>query len=172
MKPKRPTSGQTTIKLRNEITSDIRKAKSAYFKRKFDEVKTTSAYWNLLSRATNPKARKPIGPLKRDDESLAVDDKEKADLLNCFFATVGMKLAETINPQYQTITTIKPKPAPCIYDARVSYGEVANKLITLKTNKATGPNGISPRLLAAAGTSIAVLLTNLLQGEIIAHCLC
>ena len=44
-------------KLRNEITSDIRKAKSAYFKRKFDEVKTTSAYWNLLSKATNPKAR-------------------------------------------------------------------------------------------------------------------
>ena len=148
-------------KLRNEITSDIRKAKSAYFKRKFDEVKTTSAYWNLLSRATNPKARKPIGPLKRDDESLAVDDKEKADLLNCFFATVGMKLADTINPQYRTITTIKPKPVPCIYDARVSYGEVANKLITLKTNKATGPDGISPRLLAAAGSSIAVPLTNL-----------
>ena len=54
-------------KLRNEITSDIRKAKSEYFKRKFYEVKTISAYWNLLSRAT--KARKPIGPLKRDDES-------------------------------------------------------------------------------------------------------
>ena len=52
-------------KLRNEITSDIRKAKSAYFKRKFDEVKTTSTYWNLLSRATNPKAQKQIGPLKR-----------------------------------------------------------------------------------------------------------
>ena len=72
-----------------------------------------------------------------------------------------MKLADNINPQYRTITTIKLKPAPFIYDARVSYGEVANKLITLKTNKATSPNGISPRLLAAAGTSIAVLLTNL-----------
>ena len=83
--------------IRKETTSDIRKAKSAYFKRKFGEVKTTSAYWNLLSKATNPKARKPIGPLKRDDESLAVADKEKADLLNCFFATVGMKLADTIS---------------------------------------------------------------------------
>ena len=70
-----------------------------------------------------------------------------------------MKLADTINPQCRTIATIKPKPAPYIYDARVSYGEVANKLIILKTNKATGPDGISPRLLAAAGTSIAVPLT-------------
>ena len=76
--------------------------------------------------------------------------KRKADLLNCFFATVGTKLADTINPQYRTITTIKPKLASCIYDARVSYGEVANKLITLKTNKATGPDGISLWLLAAA----------------------
>ena len=31
-------------KLRNEITSDMRKAKSAHFKRKFDEVNTTSPY--------------------------------------------------------------------------------------------------------------------------------
>ena len=72
-----------------------------------------------------------------------------------------MKLADSINPQCRTHTTIKPKPAPCIYDARVSYNEVANKLITLKTNKATGPDGISPRLLSAAGTSIAGPLTNL-----------
>ena len=59
-------------------------------------IHTTSAYWNLLSRATNLKARKPIGPLKRDDESLAVDDKEKTDLLNCFFATFRTKLTDTI----------------------------------------------------------------------------
>ena len=36
-------------KLRNEIKSDVRKAKAAYFKEKLDEVKTTAAYWNLLS---------------------------------------------------------------------------------------------------------------------------
>ena len=35
-------------KLRNKIISNIRKARTAYFKRKFDEVKTTSTYWNLL----------------------------------------------------------------------------------------------------------------------------
>ena len=30
-------------KLRDELTSDVRKAKTAYLKRKFDDVKTTSA---------------------------------------------------------------------------------------------------------------------------------
>ena len=70
-----------------------------------------------------------LGLLKRDDESLAVDDKEKANLSNCFFATAGMELADTIKPQHQILTTTKSKPVPCIYDARVSYGEVAKKLI-------------------------------------------
>lgn len=93
---------------------------------------------------------KPIGPLKRDDESLAVDVKEKANLSNCFFATVGVKLADTIKPHHQILTTTKSKPVSCIYDARVSYGDVAKKLVTLKKNKATGHEGISTRLLGAA----------------------
>ena len=75
-------------------------------------------------------------------ETIRGDAKEKANLLNCFFATVGMKLADTIKQQHQTLTTTS-KPVPCIYDARASYGEVAKKLIALKTNKATGPDGIS-----------------------------
>ena len=53
-----------------------------------------------------------------------------------------MKLADTIKQQHQALTTTS-KPVPCIYDARASYGELAKKLIALKTNKATGPDGIS-----------------------------
>lgn len=71
-------------------------------------------------------------------ETIRGDAKEKANLLNCFFVTVGMKLADTIKPQHQALTTTTTKPVPCIYNARVSYGEVSKKLITLKTNKATG----------------------------------
>ena len=76
-------------------------------------------------------------------ETIRGDAKECANVLNCFFATVGTKLPDTIKPQHQALTTSTSKPVPCIYDARVSYGEVAKKLITLKTNKATGPDGIS-----------------------------
>lgn len=53
-----------------------------------------------------------------------------------------MKLADTIKQQHQALTTTS-KPVPCIYDARASYGELAKKLIALKTKKATGPDGIS-----------------------------
>lgn len=48
-----------------------------------------------------------------------------------------------------------------VYDARISCSEVAKRLITLKRNKTTDPDGISPRLLGVGETSIAVPLTNL-----------
>ena len=79
-------------RLRNEITSDLRKAKAAYFRDQLKKAKTTSAYWNVLSKATKPKVRKKIGPLKRDDNSVAVKDKEKARFMNCFFFTIAEKL--------------------------------------------------------------------------------
>ena len=53
-------------KLRNEITSDIRKAKESFFRGQIAEVRNTRDYWKILNKATRPKSRRKIGPLKRD----------------------------------------------------------------------------------------------------------
>ena len=78
--------------MRNEITSDLRKEKAVYFRDQLKKAKTTLAYWNVLSKATNPKIGKKIGPLKRDDNSFAVKNTEKASLMNCFFSKIAEKL--------------------------------------------------------------------------------
>ena len=70
----------------------MRKAKSRYFNEKIASVKSAAAYWNLIAEATNPVRRSKIGPLKREDGSLAVNDKDKANLMNEFFANIGIKL--------------------------------------------------------------------------------
>jgi len=68
---------------RNTITAEVRSAKAEYFKNKVNQVKTSSAYWRLVKDATNlSKCHKPIGPLKRDDGSLAVYGVEKANMMN------------------------------------------------------------------------------------------
>ena len=95
---KDPSKWATYKKLRNEITADIRRAKAKHFKDLLADVKTTAEYWNLLSKANNPKLRKVIGPLKREDGSLAVDDKEKSNLVNNFFSNIGEKLAGSFQP--------------------------------------------------------------------------
>ena len=80
-------------KIRNEITADVGRAKATFFRKNIDAAKSTAAYWKVLSDATNRKRRLQIGPLKRGDNTLAVRDEEKANLINTFFATVRTSLS-------------------------------------------------------------------------------
>ena len=68
LKMKNSVSWQEYKKARNEVTSALRKSKASYFSNTFSEVKKTSAYWNLLNKATKSIMRKNIGPLKKEDE--------------------------------------------------------------------------------------------------------
>ena len=85
-------------RVRNDVTSDLRKTKPSYFPTIFNEVKSSSAYWNLLKRATNPKVRNNIGPLKRGDGTLEFTDSRKANLMTSYFATIGLRLSNTLPP--------------------------------------------------------------------------
>jgi hypothetical protein len=84
--------------IRNVITTDIRKAKQNDFQNKVKEVKNTRDYWNILNIATKDTGKKStIGPLKRPDESLVINDEEKANLMNTYFANIGELLANEIH---------------------------------------------------------------------------
>ena len=73
-----PLLWQEYKRARNEVTSALRQAKASYFSNMFVEVKNTTMYWKLLKKATNPTQPKTISPLKREDDSLALLDEEKA----------------------------------------------------------------------------------------------
>ena len=155
-------------RVRNEVTSDLRKAKSSYFSNTLNEVKSSSAYWNLLKRATNPKVRKNIGPLKKDDGTLEFTNSRKANLMNSYFATVGLKLSNTLPPptscRYgKTCADKGETDSPRLTDAYVSKSLVADKIKALKTRKSTGPDNISPKLLKLAGDAIVPSLFSLFR---------
>ena len=156
VKTKDPNTWADYKRLRNEITSDLRKAKAAYFRDQLKKAKTTSAYWNVLSKATNPKVRKKIGPLKSDDNCLAVKDTEKASLMNCFFSTIAKKWNAGKLQAPQFLTRPCSIPVPCITDVSLSSLDIDRKITKMKNNKATGPDGISPKLLKLAGTAVSL----------------
>ena len=131
-------------RLRNEITSDLRKAKAAYFRDQLKKAKTTSAYWNVLSKATKPKVRKKIGPLKRGDNSLAVKDTEKASLMNCFFSTIAEKLNAGQLQAPQPLISLCSKPVPCISDINLSSFDIDRKITLLKNNTIIGKWPLTP----------------------------
>ena len=151
---KDPSKWAAYKKLRNEITADIRRAKAKHFKDLLADVKTTAEYWNLLSKANNPKLRKAIGPLKREDGSLAVDDKEKSNLVNNFFSNIGEKLAGSFQPQYPSDLATSTKIVPCVNNIALLPLAIERKLANLKTNKATGPDDISPKIVKEAGDAL------------------
>ena len=138
--------------VRNEVTSDLRKAKSSYFSTVFNEVKSSSACWNHLKRATNPKVRKHIGPLKKEDGTLELMDSEKANLMNSDFATIGLKLSNILPPptscEYgKTCTDKRDSDIPQLTDVHAPKPLVADKIKVLKTRKSTGPDNIPRKLL-------------------------
>ena len=46
--------------LRNQITSEVRRAKSKYFKDQFDKVKDCRSYWKLIKKGTCSQSTQPI----------------------------------------------------------------------------------------------------------------
>jgi hypothetical protein len=158
-------------KVRNEITLALRQAKASHYSDMFKEVKNTKAYWNLLNKATKPTVQNNIGPLRRDDGSLALADYEKACLMNSYFATIGTKLGETLPPptdneQNSTdegILNVGINQPALLDEFTVSLCSVQNKISKLKTNKSTGPDNISPKILKLAGTAIVQPLVSLFR---------
>lgn len=160
-----PLLWQEYKKVRNEVTSDLRKAKASHFSKMFKEVKKTSAYWNLISKATNSRVHmKNIGPLKRSDASLVVADAEKARLMNSHFALVGEKLANALplprKRECQNATDIFDEPSP-LMEITISSQSVGEKVNSLNTNKSPGPDSISPKLIKLAGNAIVPSLVSL-----------
>ena len=81
-----------------------------------------------MKDATNlSKCHEPIGPLKRDDGSLAVCDAEKANMMNGYFSSIGTTLAAQL-PVLQTEadTDNDPMGTPILDVIRIQESSVKN----------------------------------------------
>lgn len=145
---------------RNEITSEIGNAKASQFTDKIAEVKSTAAYWNLITEATNPVRRNRIGPLRSEDGSLAVNDMEKANLINDFFVNIGTRLARANNNLLKQ-SDRTGFSVPSVSDIIVREDSVQRKLKAIKPNKSSGPDEIPPKLLKLAEPAIVSPMTDL-----------
>ena len=126
--------------------SEIRNAKEQFFKEKLAEVKSAAAYWNLIAEATNTFRRNRIGPLKREDGSLAVNDVEKANLINDFFANIGTRFGRA-NRNFPHQSDRIGCSVPSVTDITICEDSVRRKLKAIKPNKSAGPDDIAPNAL-------------------------
>ena len=155
---------------RNEVTSALKRAKASYFTKMFEEAKKTSAYWKLINKATNRIERKrAIGPLKRNDGTLALMDKDQAERMNSYFTTIRENLINSLPlPSEHALAdgniTSSLIPAPSF--PLLTNQVVEEKVNRLKANKSSGPDEVSPKLLKLAGKAIVPALTDIFNYSI------
>ena len=132
--------------LRNEATALIRSSKNQYFDGLAEKLKSKSLspkdWWATLKSFITPTFSSNLPPLESNGH-VVTDDYEKANAFNTFF-------------QNQTIlddsNAILPELPPSSYNSQLNRItltplEVESILKTLKPGKASGPNGLSNRVL-------------------------
>ncbi|XP_015598956.1 uncharacterized protein LOC107269530 [Cephus cinctus] len=148
----RPTNLQNTENVKNEVMSKVNptdiSAKIITIREKKDASfqNNPKKLWNIINdlSKTNKEAR-TVKVMLDESQKEITDNKSIANNLNSFFASVGSKLAENIA------------------HSNFSSGEVYGILNNLKTNKSTGPDGISPMALKAAADLLASPIAELIN---------
>ena len=143
------------ITARNKCKKEIKKAKKNNEKKIADMSKTDpKLFWKYVQEQT--KTRQGIGILKGKDGKLYTDDKDRADILNDFFASVFTKEDDLNIPHLDESSRSQ---GISISDLRVTPEEVEKKLKELNPAKAQGPDGIPPKVLKELSKEIAIPLS-------------
>ncbi|KAL8601399.1 hypothetical protein ACOMHN_042403 [Nucella lapillus] len=145
------------LKARTKASRECRKAKRRLEATVAAEAKKNpKVFLSYVKSKTT--TRSGIGDLKKEDGSKTTSDQEKAELLNDFFHSMFTHeddgpLPDPLTAEYSMI----------LEDFEISEEKVLNLLQTLKTHKATGPDGINPLVLSKAADTLAHPVTILFR---------
>jgi hypothetical protein len=134
--------------LRNEVVSLIRTAKQNYFQKLAISLKsetlTSKDWWKLLKNFISPADKQTIPPLFNPvTYKVVFDSFSKAKILNEFFSAQ----ASIINQNTEFPRNLCQSPRNKLEICCISPQDVEDALRSLKTNKASGPDGINNRIL-------------------------
>lgn len=149
---------------RNLYYRNCRQAESDYkakiMSSLYDPVNAgSSKWWTLLKSFLGRTNNKGIGPIE-NNQTIIYDDSAKAEAFNDFFVSHSnldhLASNTTLPPDLQVnLNTLN--------NITVTYQDVIDVLLNLKTSKAAGPDGIGPRVLKEAGVAIAAPLAKLIN---------
>ena len=87
---------------RNLANIWMREAEAEYWKSEFDNATNSKEFWKAVKKVHRKTKAIKIGPLEDDLGNAQTNEKEKAELMNNYFATVGEKLAEAFPAQIES----------------------------------------------------------------------
>ena len=154
---------------RNDVTSQLRKAKKEYTDSLAHKLKTSNLsprdYWKTLKSFIRPTSNVNIPPLLHDDMYVA-DNNEKATILNNYFVQQTV-LDEHLARLPEPDVTVGPTLNNIVF----TEAEVKDVLNSLKLGKATGHDNINHRILKEAALPLAKPLCDLFNYSM-SKCIC
>ena len=145
----------TFRRLRNKTISMIRESKKALNESLSDKLKSDSLsprqWWSLLKSFISPSSQASSPPLEKDG-LVFVEEVEKANVLNDFFRDQTL-----LNDHDVALPEIAPYLVErCLSSLVLSPDEVKLILKSLPVGKATGPDGLSNRILSVLADELSV----------------
>ena len=151
----------TVISARNRCSAKIRRARSSFRKRKIDKLNssTEKCFWSLSKKIFNNFCNSNFPSLIRPDGSIACSPTDKANIVGSYFsANSSLGDSNALDPPTHPLSN--PMPIPSII---ISARKVHRVLRSLKTDKASGPDGIPPRFLVEFADELAPVLCRLFR---------
>jgi Reverse transcriptase (RNA-dependent DNA polymerase) len=91
----------------------------------------------------------PIGPIEIDKDNLATEDKDVAEALNGFFASVFTR------EDLSSLPTKNSETQARLNNVGITESKIIRKIKDLRADSAPGPDGLHPRLLKETANEIA-----------------
>lgn len=146
---------QEYCRLRNDATKAVRFAKRKYHKGIADSVKNSpKSFWSHVKEQT--KSKSSIGDLKDKDGIIKTEDKDKAEILNDFFASVFTVEGDSELPQFEHMVN-----EDFLSRINIIPEKVLKQLKTLNTSKSCGPDNCHPFFLKECAEEIYLPLANI-----------
>ena len=158
-KVKSTANWESYKKLRNDYQQALDQAEHDYKNSLTDSLadsKDSKVWWRTVKSLLGKGSFRSL-PIMKDNNKNLIGSKEKADAFNNFF--LSHSNIDTSNAQLPPEENFEAK----LISVKASEQEVLDLLMSLDTSKATGPDGIGPKLLREAGPSIAPSLTRLIN---------
>ena len=141
-------------KLRNQTVKMTRKCKQFYNDKIADKLRSESLsskdWWSTLKQIIAPNSRISVPPLEVNN-NIITDEHDKANVLNNFFQSQTL-----LDEQNAVLPDLTPATVDSLLDRIVlTPHEVELVLEVLPVGKASGPNGLSNRILKELSHQLA-----------------
>ena len=155
-------------KQRNRVNNMKKYAKENFmnnFEDSLNNPDSNKTFWQIMGRFMGKQSQtNTIPPLCKSNDSYAFSDEEKVNLLNDYFCSIS-----TIDDSNVELPAFRNRTDSSLSNIIIQISDVTDVLGILKVNKASGPDGISHRMLKYTCRTVAVPLCKLFNLSIQLH---